>query len=63
MTKQQFLDKLLYESDRIIYNSRGEIIEVGVAVYAYLMKQANDTLQQQTGKRNPNWDLLFFLFH
>lgn len=60
MTKQQFLDKLLYESDRVIYNSRGEIIEVGVGVYAYLTKQVNDTYQQQTGKRFPSWDLLFF---
>lgn len=60
MTKQQFLDKLLYESDRVIYNSAGQIVEVGVAVWAYLMKQENDAIQQQTGKRDPNRDWLFF---
>lgn len=60
MTKQQFLDKLLYESDRVIYNSAGQIVEVGVGVYTYLMKQLNDTYQQQTGGRFPAWDLLYF---
>lgn len=60
MTKQQFLDKLLYESDRIIYNSAGQIVEFGVGVFSYLTKQVNDTYQQQTGERFPSWDNLFF---
>lgn len=59
MTKQQFLDKLIYESDRIIYDGRGNIIEVGVGVLAYLNKQANDNYQQQHGVRIPSWDKYF----
>lgn len=60
MTKQQFLDKLIYESDRIIYDEHGNIIEVGVGVFAYLNKQANDNYQQQHGVRVPSWDQYFF---
>lgn len=56
MTKQQFLDTLVYLADY----QQDNYVNYGVGVHCYLSKIKNDAYQQEYGERVPSWDCQFF---